>query len=83
MLARRWAIAIGAFYSTIVILIVGGILATGRLSSADTRSMAANSERKQSLQDRPGKQPGELPAVAQPGADCRSKQSNTLARCVP
>jgi hypothetical protein len=46
MLARRWAIAVTAFYSTILILTVGGVLTAGTPSRTDNVSVVANSERK-------------------------------------
>jgi hypothetical protein len=50
LLARRWAIAVGAFYSTIIIVIVAGVLARGTPASTEVTSAVANSGRNVGLQ---------------------------------
>lgn len=48
--AIRWATAIASLYSTIAVLIVGGIFVLGSPPTADNVSIAANSDRKPPLQ---------------------------------
>jgi hypothetical protein len=42
-LVNRWAIAVSCFYSTIALLIFGGILISGGSSTADKAGIAAKS----------------------------------------
>ena len=46
LLAQRWAISVGALYSTIIAVIIAAVLASGTSSPTDKVNIVAASERK-------------------------------------
>jgi hypothetical protein len=69
-LARRWAIALSSFYSTIVVIVIVAAVLTG--STASKLTVVASSEQKNLVLDRSGARPyGSLPNIV---AACTASQ---------
>jgi hypothetical protein len=81
-LARRWALTSASLYSTIVILIVGALLATSRV---DKVTVAATSERKDLPQERSpmrmyGSSPDQARSIPACTEFCRDPKSDGAGR---